>query len=352
MPIRIEPIWKELTRLGFVGSIDSLTQLYKWIRTVELLHTPPKLQYEADGTLHAGPVQYKDSTIVMSGSFGILYLIYRETDNESGYAFLKASPTHTKTLLLEGILQSIAYSVLYQYGFPKAVPRVLDIFSHPTYGTVLALEKQPGAKLFSEYLQSHIQWGIPCKSNDTLFLSVLGQIATYLTILETELGMNHRDLTGSNVLMVDPTEPVHQTVVVGSTTWSVHSNQRAILIDFGFACIGTQQGKTIVSAGEYLPNTDFCPKQGRDLFLFFASLWSVALFRSSVTDAVKGLFSKWLRDTTSKTQWASWLTTSCETNLLSMYLLTNAEQFQSTWCRPMDVLRDIASIDATSIVFL
>jgi hypothetical protein len=100
----------------------------------------------------------------------------------------------------------------------------------------------------------------------------------------------------------------------------------------------------MISAGEFLPdNIDFCPKQGRDLFLFFASLWNVEAFRSSMTEPLKGLFHKWLHDKTS-VNWAQWLITSATTNLKSMYLLTNAEQFKSPPCSPIQVLRDISSI--------
>jgi serine/threonine protein kinase len=247
-------------------------------------------------------------------------------------------------------LQSIAHSILAQYNFPKAIPRVLDIVKHPSLGVALVLEKQPGARLFSDYLKTHVKWGSPCKSNDTLFLSVLAQIATYLAILEATIGMNHRDLTGTNVLMVAPTIPVHQSVTLGSNTWILHYTHQTILIDFGFACIGTSDGKQTVSAGEFLPTADFCPKQGRDLFLFLSSVWDVELFRSSLTEPVKQLFHKWLHDKTSM-NWSSWLKTSFDDNMMSMYLLTNAEQFQSPSCRPMKVLKDIETVNSKIVSF-
>jgi hypothetical protein len=350
MTLSIEYIWNELQTLGFKGSIQSIEELYKWIRTVHLVHTPPLLKQTVDGSLVYNSIHLKDVTIAMTGAFGVLYLVYRDSENESQYAFLKTSPTHPSSLLLEGILQSIAHSVLVQYNFPKAIPRVLDIIRHPTFGVALVLEKQPGARLFSDYLKTHVQWGSPCKTNDTLFLSVLAQIATYLAILEATIGMNHRDLTGTNVLMVDPDTPVDQSVQLNELSWKIHSDHQAILIDFGFACIGEHTGKYIASAGEYLPTTDYCPKQGRDLFLFFASLWSVELFRSSVTSSVHTLFSKWLHDKTS-TNWSSWLSTSFENNMISMYLLTNAEHFQSPSCKPIQVLKDIESIHSNIVSF-
>jgi len=350
MILSIEHIWGELQTLGFKGAIQSIEELYKWIRTVHLVHIPPLLKQNTDGSLVYNSIHLNDVTISMTGAFGVLYLVYRENGTDAQYTFLKTSPTHPSSLLLEGILQSIAHSVLVQYNFPKAIPRVLDIIKHPSLGVALVLEKQPGARLFSDYLKTHVKWGSPCKSNDILFLSVLAQIATYLAILEVTIGMNHRDLTGTNVLMVDPYTPVHQSVQLNELTWKIHSNHQAILIDFGFACIGEHTGKSIASAGEYLPTTDYCPKQGRDLFLFFASLWSVELFRSSVTPSVHTLFSKWLHDKTS-INWSSWLSTSFENNMISMYLLTNAEHFQSPSCKPIQVLKDIEVIDSTIVSF-
>jgi len=348
----IECIWNELHTLGFIGSIRTLSELIAWIRRIELTYIPRCLEQDpANSELYScNSTYYSDSTPILSGSFGILYILYRKNELEEGYCFLKASPTHPTGLLKEGILQSIAHSTLTFYKFPKAIPRVLDIVKHPNHGIVLVLEKQPGTQLFADYLKNHIQWGSACKSNDKLFLSVLAQIATYLLLLETELGMNHRDLTGTNVLMVAPTIPVHQSVTLGDHTWTIHSDHQAILIDFGFACIGEQGGKAILSAGEYLPAIDFCPKQGRDLFLFFASLWSIQIFRSSVTDSVKTLFYKWLHDKTS-TKWADWLSASLQTDLMSMYLLTNTEQFKSPPCSPLDVLKDIESVDPTIVRF-
>jgi len=349
-------IWKELMSLGYSGNITTLPELLSWIRRIHLTHKPELLQYESSEIqdeiiLSSKLSRYSDFSIVLSGSFGTIYLVYRENRGKEEYVFLKTCPIHPTILLKEGILQSIAYSVLSYYNFPKAVPRVLDIVKHPTLGIVLAIERNPNARLFADYLKTNVHWGIPSKLNDTLFLSVLTQIATYLAILEVELGMNHRDLTGTNVLMVAPTIPVHQSVTLGSNTWMLHYTHQTILIDFGFACIGTSDGKQTVSAGEFLPTADFCPKQGRDLFLFLSSVWDVELFRSSLTEPVKQLFHKWLHDKTS-TNWANWLITSAKTNLKSIYLLTNSEKFTSVSCSPLQILKDISEFDPNIIQFI
>jgi serine/threonine protein kinase len=355
MTTLVDYIWKELLALGFSGNVHTFSELISWIRHVKFIHVSPLLYYKGikDDINHSlvyQSLKYSDIRVAMNGTFGLVYLVYREKNMDAGYVFLKTSPTHPNALFLEGIFQSIAYSILSYYNFPYAIPRVLDIVRHPDHGIVLAIERKPGAQIFSDYLKLNLKWGHPNKINDTLFLSVLAQIATYLAILEHEIGMNHRDLTGTNVLMVVPGSPVQQNVQLDKIRWSLYSKNQAILIDFGFTCIGDRSGAILASAGEYLPEIDFCPKKGRDLFLFLASVWNVEAFRSSLTDPVKQLFYTWLRDKTS-TNWAQWLITSAKTNLTSMYLLTNAGHFESPSCTPLQILRNISEFDSSIVTF-
>jgi serine/threonine protein kinase len=285
----------------------------------------------------------------MKGNYGTIMLALRETFalEDGEYCFLKMSDTHNKTLLIEGILQTLAHSVLSAAGFPKAVPKVLDICSHPKVGTVLVLQRIHGSQVLAEYLSTHIQWGCPSDTNDRLLMSILAQVASYSAILEKELGMNHRDLKGTNVLMVVPSkEQIQFQTTLDSYHWGITSNHQTILIDFGFSCIGRPSGDTVVSAGEFLPETDFCPKEGRDLFLFLASLWNLEHLRNSLTLKAKELFQGWLRDNTQGTCWSDWLMNTGSTeadSLVSMYLLTSSNGFASSNCSPFNILKKIAS---------
>ncbi len=336
--------------LGFSGSFQTLPEFFSWLRKFPLLAQPKPLSFNGTDSYSNGSLRLTEFTPFMSGKFGVVYLVYRENGSDAGYIFLKTSPSHPSSLLLEGLLQSIAHTILRNYGFPKAIPQVLEIVKHPDYGVVLGLERNPGAQLLADYFKSQVQWGSPSIHNDHVVFSVLAQIATYLAILESTIGMNHRDLTGTNVLMVLPSQPVHQTVTLGSYQWTIHAAQQAILIDFGFACIGKPDGQMIASAGELLPEIDFCPKKGRDLFLFCASMWNIAVFRESLTAVGKGLFETWLQDT-STTNWAKWLATSSQTNLMGMYLLTNAGHFRSNSSDPLQVLSDISKTYPTLLQF-
>jgi serine/threonine protein kinase len=339
----IKEIWKDLQSLGISGSVSTLPEFFSWLRKVQLLYVPPTLKKISNSVFSTPTNSVTLSTLanVMSGTFGTVYIVNRETENTSTTVFLKTSPNHPKSLFLEAILQSSAHSTLKLYGFANAVPRVIDLFKHPDFGIVFTTERVPGAQLFADYLKHGLQWGIPSAENDRKILSVIVQVATYLAILESNIGLNHRDLKGTNVLMVTPSNSWKKTVSLGSYQWTIQCDQKAVLIDFGFSCIGKENGQTIVSAGEHLPTIDFCPKKGRDLFYFFATLWSVPAFRASISSSTATLFRKWLMDK-SATSWADWLTTSLQSNLESMLLLTNSDQFSSEPCSPINVLGDIS----------
>lgn len=343
----VSDIKLELASLGLQASFLNVYEFYSWLRRIKLIYSPPLLKIQ-NNTLQYKNIVFSDITIAMSGKFGKAYLAYREKENENesdnSYCFLKTTPTHPDSLLVEGIMQTCAYTILKKYGFPKAVPRVLDIMRHPSDGIILCLEKIQGARMFADFLKDNLQWGEPSEINDRIILSVFAQIATFTAILEAEIGMNHRDLKGTNVLMISPDENVHRKITLHSYEWSINSQFQVVLIDFGFSCIGQSGGNMIISAGDYLPEIDFCPKQGRDLFLFFASLWNIELFRKSVTEETAKLFYSWLRDSVNPTNWAHWLVNSAQPDIHSMYLLVNASHFRSPASAPIEVLSDIARV--------
>jgi serine/threonine protein kinase len=348
----VREIWKDLQYLGFTGSIKTLGEFFSWLRKAQLLHTPKSLK-KITNTVFSTPtnsVSLHTIATVMSGSFGTVYIVSRETEKASTTVFLKTSPEYPNSLFLEAILQSAAHSTLKLYGFSNAVPKVVDLFKHPEHGIVFTTERVPGAQLFADYLKHGLHWGIPSAENDMKILNVIVQVATYLAILESNIGLNHRDLKGTNVLMVAPSQVWKKTVSVGSNKWTLQCDQKAVLIDFGFSCIGKNDGQTVVSAGEHLPTIDFCPKKGRDLFFLFATLWNIPAFRSSVTPVTVTFFRKWLKDK-SPTCWADWLVTSVQSNLESMLLLTNSDTFFSEPCDPINVLRDIAAVYQDIVTF-
>lgn len=351
--VLINEIWKDLYSLGFEGQIESFTTFYSWLRKISLIHRVPLLKVNKDKIWSSKACTFTERTEAMSGNFGTTYLTYRElSDGHGEYVFMKTSPQYPDSLLLEAILQTTARTILRHYGFPRAVPRVIDILRHPTNGFVFSVERSPGTTLFADYLKHRFKWGIPCVENDKMVLSVIAQVATFVYILEASIGFNHRDIKGTNVLMIAECVPYTKVVDIHGHSWSLYANTHAIMIDFGFACIGHPSGNSIVSAGEHLPKIDFCPKVGRDMFIMLVNLWNVELFRQSVTATTRELFRRWLQGTT--TNWADWLVSAIEEakkNLESMYLLSNSDGFTLEPSAPLNIIRDISELYPDICVF-
>jgi serine/threonine protein kinase len=339
----ITDIQKEVASLQFSGEFKTLPEFFSWLRKAPLLYSPEKIQYNTvTKEFNGKTVTISELTDLASGTFGTIQLGYVEAPNFSGYAFLKHSKKHQSSLVNEGLLQSCAHIVLKGYGFVYGVPRVLHIVSTPETGVNLVLQRVPNSKLFAEYLKNNFRWNQPCAENDSIILQVIVQVATYMAILESELGMNHRDLKSTNVLMVAPVEAYSKRINNGPYYWTLQSTLQVSIIDFGFTCIGAG-GKHVLSAGEYLPQTDFCPKEGRDLFLFFASLWSIPAFRQSVSKPLAQCFEIWLLDSEQKS-WADWLKLSEENALTTIYLICSGASFTAPPCSPIRVLQTIQGI--------
>jgi hypothetical protein len=343
-------ILDEFKLLGFQVAATTVEDIARAVKKASLLFPIHTLKI-VGAQLQCARLTLSNLEKKMSGNHGTMFSCERQQKSVANSVYLKVSHQHAQTLLVEGLLQSMAYSTLGLYGFPNAVPRVFDVLNHPLLGYCITQEKNNDAQLFADYLSQTLRWGEPMEENDHLVFSVIVQVATYLAILEKELRLNHRDLTGTNVLMIMPNQQVMNTVTVGAYQWTLRATQQAILIDFGFACTGSADGTIVVQAGQFLPKTDFCPKQGRDLFLFFASLWNAAEFRSSLTVQGQQLFTKWLRETSSTTEWSEWLEHDDKDNMKSMYLLCCAEHFQSPMADSIAVIADIAEVYPHLVTF-
>jgi hypothetical protein len=338
----ITEVLTNFRRLGFQCVAKTADELAIVIKRAPLLFSVPVLKDTRAGLI-CMRVSLTAVERKVTSNHGVLFTALRQKEAEEDVdVYIKFSAQENVNMLTEGMLQMAAYTVLCHYGFPYSVPNVLDILKHPQFGYCMTQQRNPQAQLFTEYLQNTLEWGAPSATNDILVLSVIVQLATYLQLLEFELGMNHRDLTGTNVLMIVPNQQVTNTVMIDAFTWTFDAPHQAVLIDFGFACVGRQDGTLLLSAGQLLPEIDFCPKKGRDLFLFFASLWNLASFRESLTPVTHQLFNAWLVEDSSPTAWAEWLTHEDPDNMKSMYLFTHKHHFKSSPSACLAVIQDIA----------
>jgi serine/threonine protein kinase len=337
----VSDLQKEVSYVGLSSTCKTVQEFYSWLKKLPVLFVPEKFQFnKLKNTYFGKHSQFAETIDIIDGNFGTVKLSYLESPTFTGYCFLKQSKKHQTSLIIEGLLQSCAHVALKRYGFPEAIPRVLNIVALPEAGVSLVLQRIPNSRMFAEYLKTNFQWGHSCQDNDDLVLQIIVQVATYMAILEYELSMNHRDLKSTNVLMIAPVDEFKREVVCGPHSWSFRSKLQVSIIDFGFSCVGSHLKDIVLSAGNYLPETDLCPKDGRDLFLFLASLWAIPEFRVSVSAPVQELFENWLVDSKGK-NWADWLCVNDKDNLVSMYLLCSSSSFFSVRCQPIFMLMDI-----------
>jgi len=78
------------------------------------------------------------------------------------------------------------------------------------------------------------------------------------------------------------------------------------------------------------------------MFLIFANLWNVRPFRKAVSPEAALLFKRWLTDVRGK-DWALWLSSDIDKELVQTYNMVNNAAFQAPWSRPISVLTDIAN---------
>ena len=316
-------IQADFQRLGF-GEPD-LVSLGTWIH-LRLPDEIPEWDWNpSTKILSRGPRQISEITFVKLRSYGKIYLVHYQGTAREEYAFMKFKQLKQELLLREGLIQCLARSCLATYGFEYAVPRVHTFVRHSEWGLGLCLERIPGSHILSEYLQSHIQWNVPCIANDTLFLSVLVQLATYIAIFQGKYTILHGDLKSTNVLLLTPCPTFTKTITLeGNKTWTFSSSFKLTLIDFGFAKLHGKMAHTTES---------------RDLFFFLCTMWNIPQFRKSLTSKVIDQMHIWLKDDT--TNWAKWLEFSTEENIHGMYLLTESSRFRNVSCRPFSILQDI-----------
>ena len=126
------------------------------------------------------------------GSYGNLYLTLRESDGEQKACLMKQPRLAEMNLIQEGILQHIAQQTAEQEGIGWCIPKVYDVFL-----------RQQKVWFSMEYISGNsvLDWFSKTSSADRDFLFLLAQICLSLLCLETNLGLDHRDLKLDNLLI-------------------------------------------------------------------------------------------------------------------------------------------------------
>jgi hypothetical protein len=218
----------------------------------------------------------KEGTLLYSGGRGEIRAV--ERDPSVGFPLcIKKPHDRAYSLCSEAMLQWLAGQTLIQAGIHGAVPPVIDLYQFA------------GETRFTMKLESGISaadWLLLSPTPDLSWWQIVTQTAFLLGILEERMRFDHRDLKADNVWIVP--RPVELKAELYGSAWIVSAPFQVVLLDFGFGCIGGEAGNAIVSLTDGLvPKIDPCPKEGRDLFHFLTSLWSVPQLRERMSSDVR-----------------------------------------------------------------
>ncbi len=259
------------------------------------------------------------------GSYGNIYLAKRGDES----VLVKQPRMAEMNLMQEAILQHLAFKTLEQCHLSKAIPKVYDVFRKGNE-VWFSMEKIQGITI--------ADWFTHTTSPDTDTFFLLAHICLLLGILETQLNLDHRDLKMSN-LLIKPEASTLQIQLL-EHTWSLQCPFSVVVLDFGFACLGSEQlrGKPWVNLGDgVLPPLDPCPKEGRDIFHLLISLLGLPIFRERISQRIHEKIDKWLSVGTKSygPMARKWSTEHWS------YLVSSQPHFAISSCCPLRILQDL-----------
>lgn len=217
-------------------------------------------------------IEYK--TTFFEGGYGVLYKCVRKdiSSNILQTAIVKSPLNDSTNLDGEALIQWLAWNTMKEYGLQSAIPEVYDIFV------------RKNRICFSmEYIDGDFPHTVLAESKnpDLFFFQMLTQIALLCLLLEKNILLDHRDLKANNVYIRNI--PIHYSFQFAGFRYSLKAPFQVVILDFGFSCLGNSKGTSAINLGEaQLPQSDPCPKEGRDLFHFVTSFWSIPSIRNSM----------------------------------------------------------------------
>ncbi len=259
------------------------------------------------------------------GSYGN---VYKGKRNET-YVLLKQPRMTEMNLLQEAVLQHLAYKTLEVEHLGWAIPKVYDVFWNG---------KEVWFSMEWIHGYSISDWFGSLQSPDVETLYFIAQLCLILATLETHLNLDHRDLKISNLLIKK--EPCTIHVKLQDTTWTLHSPFSVVVLDFGFACLGSEvlRGKPWVNLGDgVLPPMDPCPKEGRDMFHLLTSLLGQPIVQQRLSKRLHDRIDGWL--SVGKKSYGPmarrWSTENWS------YLVSSQSNFSIPNCCPLRILQEL-----------
>ena len=219
--------------------------------------------------------------IVADNTLGKLRWAKRRVNNETRVDCLVKKPIKQTNTKQEAVIQWLCHKSLAEHGLGLHCPKVHDLF---VYSKALWFSMAPvyNAPLFDTYLRSLPGWGTKQAENGTAILKILCQVGMCCLVLERTIGFNHRDLKPDNILVKLDVVKQHDLKWKNEYEIKIAASPTAVLVDFGFSCLGPGSAPWIQAGDGVLPPFDSCPKVGRDIFMLLVFL----LWRRDVRDSL------------------------------------------------------------------
>jgi serine/threonine protein kinase len=206
------------------------------------------------------------------------------------------SQHHTKQ---EAIIQWLVNKSLSKNGLGAHCPKIYDVFSISS-SLWFSIEPVYSAPILDTYLKSIPTWSKPSNENGIVLIKILAQIAMACFVLEKTIGFNHRDLKPDNILVKLDAFKSHTLKWNDEFEIHIAPSHTAIMVDFGFSCLGPGKIPWIQAGDGVLPPLDPCPKVGRDIFMILVFLLWRKDLRESLTEKHLEFFKDSLRLTTDR----------------------------------------------------
>lgn len=268
---------------------------------------------------------------IAQGAFGFIDRAQYLEDIEEGRVltrdlYVKRPIRPGTKLLYEAAVQHLVGELLTRHGWPQHVPTVRAIFRLPDQSVGFAMDAMEHAVTLDTYLD-----GLTDHEFVLVVQECILQLCGMLWLLHHSLGMNHRDVKPSNLMIRHGIVP--RVIQVEQELLEYTFHYSVILIDFGFSCVGSD-----VSLSSVYSPTDPCPKEGRDLYLFLAFLYID--YHNRLPSRLRALFESWLDPAGSMCRM---MRQDSENSKQWIYFITGNERIQRFDCTPLRVFRDLCA---------
>jgi len=260
---------------------------------------------------------------------------------------LVKKPVSQKHAKQEAVIQWLVHKSLSEHGLEEHCPKVVDVFSYSD-SIWFSMEPIYSAPLLDEYLRTLPSWSKKYKENGNALINIIAQIALSCIVLERTIGFNHRDLKPDNILIKLDAFKSRSLVLEGVYNIHIAPYYTAILVDYGFSCLGPGKVPWIQSGDGILPPFDPCPKVGRDIFMILVFLLWQKGVRESLTDDHLEFFKKSLHLSTDR------LAEMMNTNKNPsdwIYMLITERRFQCPALDPLFWLKSCAATFPEIVIF-